>query len=71
MGNKGSEKFQELEAEFADMLFGEVQCDTCIHYQEGPKCDAFEKIPFDILARRHDHRNPYPGDKGIRYEPKK
>lgn len=34
------------------------------------KCDAFKDgIPFAIIAGEHDHRKPYKGDNGIRYEP--
>lgn len=47
-----------------------------------PKCDAFpvpvkrkgqwsiSSIPMDIYRGEFDHTNPYPGDNGIRYEPK-
>lgn len=34
-------------------------------------CQAFPKgIPDEILLMKHDHHNPYPGDGGIRFEPK-
>lgn len=37
----------------------------------GWTCDAFERgIPTEILASRHDHRQPYEGDGGKTFEPK-
>ena len=34
------------------------------------RCDAFPKgIPYDVLMWKHDHRKPYKGDNGIRFEP--
>jgi len=34
-------------------------------------CTAFpEGIPDPILLMDHDHRHPYQGDNGIRYEPR-
>lgn len=54
---------------------GEVtlsQCVSCKHkHGTGPTCAAFlDGIPEAILLGEHDHRESYPGDGGIRYEPK-
>lgn len=47
-----------------------AQCANCRHYAKGGKCAAFPKgIPDDIRTSKHDHRKPYPGDNGIRFEP--
>ena len=49
------------------------QCVFCrhSHMPELATCDAFlDGIPEDILQRGVDHRKPYPGDQGIRFEPK-
>lgn len=47
-------------------------CWTCKHYREDVSCAAFpNEIPADILTSEADHRKPYPGDHGIRFEPKK
>jgi len=46
------------------------QCIYCKHFIEKTFCDAFPKgIPKKIIQYKHDHKNPYPGDKGIRFEP--
>jgi len=70
MGGKGTEEFQKLENEYANYLFGGIQCMNCKYAKDGRECEAFDWIPDEILTGEHDHRNPYPGDKGIRFEPK-
>jgi hypothetical protein len=38
--------------------------------EPGFQCDAFPKgIPDAIIFGDTDHRKPYPGDHGIRFEP--
>jgi len=48
-------------------------CNLCKHYHiydhEDYTCDAFpEGIPDDIWLERHDHKEPYLGDRGILFE---
>lgn len=56
-----------------------LQCLDCRHLHKPPAeggfrytCDAFpDAIPREILVAEHDHNKPFPGDHGIRFEPKK
>jgi hypothetical protein len=52
------------------LLIFESQCDICKHRREGWTCQAFpDGIPEQIQNNEHDHRQPYPGDNGIQFEP--
>jgi len=49
-----------------------VQCLKCRHYMTGEvsPCPGFpDGIPDEILKGDHDHRIPWEGDHGIRFEP--
>lgn len=48
-----------------------MQCLWCKHKWDGVlRCDAFpDGIPDEIVTGLHDHRKPFGGDGGIRYEP--
>jgi hypothetical protein len=56
-------------------IYGD-QCARCRHLwndppsKGGPRCAAFPKgIPAAILSDRYNHKQPYKGDRGIRFEP--
>lgn len=68
----------------SDYMIKEVKCLYCKHFLGGeiPACKAFPKpvkrkedrflcaIPDVIFTEQFDHTKAYPGDNGIRYEPK-
>jgi hypothetical protein len=47
------------------------QCLTCAHYRLGGSCGAFNKIPTAIITGAFDHRQAYPGDRGVRWSGKR
>ena len=54
------------------MMTLNLQCGRCKHYRGNMTCDAFPEfggIPQEIFALEFDHRQPFPGDNGIRWEP--
>jgi len=48
-----------------------TQCSLCKHKnKEAVGCAAYPSgIPWDVLRGEQDHRKPYAGDNGIRFEP--
>ncbi len=47
------------------------QCPRCVHWRNDATCAAFRLgIPLAIPQNQHDHREPYPGDHGIQFEPR-
>lgn len=47
-----------------------VLCQNCTRLGRTLSCEAYPAgIPFAITSGFHDHRKPYPGDRGLRYNP--
>jgi hypothetical protein len=47
----------------------DILCIGCIFHTGNKKCSVFKKgIPEKIWSGEHNHKNPYPGDDGIRFE---
>ena len=53
-----------------DAFNASPQCIFCTRLRAGNKCVAFPQgIPPAISSNRHDHREPFPGDDGILFDP--
>lgn len=63
---------ERLDGPLVHQVFSEV-CSRCRHLTspvEPRTCTAFPGgIPGEIWDGEHDHRTPFPGDHGIRFEP--
>lgn len=60
-----------------DAINATSQCIFCEHFEGARTCEAFPDldneagaIPLPIFDGEFDHRQPWPGDHGIRWEPK-
>lgn len=55
------------------MIHGrEANCRFCAHYRGEQRCQAFPSgIPPLLWLGENLHREPYPGDGGIQYQPKR
>lgn len=60
-----------------DAINATSQCIFCEHFKGARTCEAFPDldneagaIPLPIFDGEFDHRQPWPGDGGIRWEPK-
>jgi hypothetical protein len=50
----------------------QANCSMCAHYQGNQRCQAFpDGIPNPLWIGEHLHREPYSGDGGIRYQPRR
>ncbi len=56
------------------MIIGPSECYDCRHLRQDSHkvtCAAFpDGIPVEILKSRILHREPFPGDHGIQFEPR-
>lgn len=58
------------DVQFSNGELGICQCVWCRHRSDGgQRCRAFPAgIPVEILKNQHDHRRPFDGDHGVRFE---
>ena len=60
-----------LDASFAISRSSPI-CTYCLRKQDGRTCTAFpveDSIPLEIWQGAYDHRQRYPGDNGMRFDP--
>lgn len=54
------------------MSINGCRCNQCRHVKDsGMSCRAFRRgIPMEIISGAVQHIEPFPGDRGIRFEPR-
>lgn len=64
---------READGSLRYLSLGKCECNRCRRIRSnGMSCEAFPgAIPAEILSGKRSHRKPYPGDHGLRFEPKK
>jgi hypothetical protein len=70
-GSRGTGSLGDENAPMFEVVEGGI-CNRCLHYRANTvTCAAFPKgVPTIILLGKFIHTEPFPGDQGIRFEPK-
>lgn len=66
-------QFERFVWDEAHPIFVKSECHLCKHKFIGkPGCTAFPvRLPGPLASGKVLHHDPYPGDRGIRFEPRK
>lgn len=71
MNKENEEEMVSFDGDPFQFFFSPI-CTFCVHLKAHGSCEAFPgdfAIPPEIWLGERSHLSPYPGDKGIMYEP--